>query len=305
MKDSLSKGISPSKKNSILSVILVNYNGKDFIGKCLDSIEKNLLGIQSEVIVVDNHSTDGSVELLQNRHPNIRLLRNHENLGFSKSNNLGIKASNGFYILIINPDTYVYSDAIRILLTEIKENSDVGAVGPALLNDKNNYQLSFGGRIGFFSELAKKLFLNRLTKCKLRKNPQKRNVQWLSGACFISRRDVLERVGMFDERFFLYFEDIDLCTRMRKSGWRLVYLPEAKVFHQGGASTELKKLNSRFHYRKSQLYFYKKHSSILSLFLLKFFFSINFIFILFQGFFKRSHSLSDRLRFFKLLGKKG
>jgi len=291
------------KENIILSVILVNYNGKDYISKCLDSIKESIQGIKSEIIVVDNHSTDGSAEILQKNHPDIRLLRNHKNLGFSKANNQGLRASSGNYILIINPDTRLYSNSIKKLLAEIKKSPDIGGVGPALINNKKDVQVSFGGRVNFFSEALKKTFLNRFYKYQLKKNGKKRDVEWLSAACFMSTQEVLKKAGMFDEKFFLYFEDIDLCKRIRKEGWRLVYQPEAKVFHEGGASTKKRKLNSRFYYRKSQLYFYRKHSPAFSFFLLQVFLSINFVFVLFQGFFKKNKNLKDRIRFFKLLGK--
>ena len=305
MESSRHRDYSPRKSEVVLSVILVNHNGKGCIEDCLDSIKKNLEGIKSEIIVIDNHSTDGSVDILQKKYPSIRLLRNHENAGFSRANNQGLKASRGLYVLIINTDTLVYPNSIKKMIEEMQKHPDRGGVGPALLTGKNDYQVSFGGKVNFFSEAAKKTFLNRIYSNRLRKNREKRYVEWLSAACFLTRKDILERTGMFDEQFFLYFEDIDLCMRIREKGWKLVYLPEARVFHTGGASTRQSKLNSRFHYRKSQLYFYKKHCSPFSLFLLKVFLSIEFVFVLLLGFFKKSSVLKDRIRFFGLLGKQG
>jgi len=305
VKDHPSKGLSSPGEDIILSVILVNFNGRESIGRCLDSLEKNSPEIKKEIIVVDNHSTDGSVEFLQKEYPNIHLLRNSKNLGFSKANNQGLKASRGHYCLMINPDTLVYSDSIKKLLAEIESSPDIGGIGPALLNDKNNYQVSFGGNINFFSEAAKKVFLNRFYRHRIKKKPRKRDVEWLSGACFLFRRELLESVGMFDEKFFLYFEDIDLCKRVREKGLRLVYFPSAEVFHEGGASTQPRKLDSRFHYRKSQLYFYRKYSSSLSFLLLKVFLFFTFTFIFLQGFLKKNSKVDDRTRFFKLLGKQG
>ncbi len=305
MGSSLSREFSPQKEDMVLSVILVNHNGKGYIEDCLDSIKRNLKGIRSEIIVVDNHSTDGSVDILKKRYPSIRLLCNLENVGFSRANNQGLKAGRGDYVLIINTDTLVYSNSIKTMMAEMKEHPDRGGVGPALLTGNNDYQVSFGGKVNFFSEAAKKIFLNRIYRNRLRKNQKQRDVEWLSAACFLSRRDILERAGMFDEKYFLYFEDIDLCMRIREKGWKLVYLPEARVFHIGGASTKQRKLNSRFHYRKSQLYFYKKHCSPFSLFLLKAFLSIDFVFVLLVGFFKKNSVLKERIRFFRLLGKQG
>jgi len=303
VRDKPVKDLVSSSESIVLSIILINYNGKGVIGKCLDSIKKNRGDIESEVIVVDNHSTDGSVDWLKKNYPDIRLICNHENLGFSKANNQGIKASSGQYILFLNPDTLIYPNSIKKLLTEIENNSDIGAAGPALLNRKNDFQVSFGGRVDFFSEAAKKLFLNRVVQLRLKKNQKKRDVKWLSAACLLCSSKVLKEAGMFDENFFLYFEDIDLCLRIRKKGWKLVYLPAAKVFHSGGESTQKRKLKSRFHYRQSQLYFYRKHNPVFSLFWLKVFLCINFVLILIQGFFKKKKDFKDRIRFFKLLRK--
>ncbi len=305
MKSNLSRDFSPKKEEVVLSAILVNHNGKATIEECLDSVKKNLEGIKSEIIVVDNHSTDGSVDILQKRYPSIRLLRNHENMGFSRANNQGLRASRGYYVLIINTDTLVYSNSIKKMMEEMQKSPDRGGVGPALLTGENEYQVSFGGKVNFFSEAAKKIFINRIYSKKLRKNQEKRDVEWLSAACFLSRRDILERAGLFDEHFFLYFEDIDLCMRIREKGWKLVYTPEARVFHIGGASTRQRKLNSRYHYRKSQIYFYQKHGSPFSLFLLKIFLGINFVFVFLLGFFKKNNVLKERIRFFRLLRKQG
>ena len=288
-----------------LSVILVNHNGGGYIEDCLVSIRKNVKGIKSEIIVVDNHSDDGSVDMLKRRYPSVRLLSNHENVGFSRANNQGLRASTGHYVLIINTDTIVYPDSIKKMMAEMKNHPDRGGVGPALLTGKDNYQVSFGGKVDFFSEAVKKLFLNRMYSNWLRKHREKREVEWLSAACLLTRRDILERAGGFDEQFFLYFEDIDLCMRIREKGWRLIYIPEAKVFHVGGASTGQRKLNSRFHYRKSQIYFYKKHCSPFSLFLLKVFLSVDFVFVILAGLFAKNRALKERIRFFRLLGKQG
>ncbi|MBD3413592.1 MAG: glycosyltransferase [Candidatus Aminicenantes bacterium] len=305
VKTNPSTELPTPKGDRDLSVILVNYNGKDIIERCLDSILENVQEINHEVIVVDNHSTDGSEALIQNNYSQIRLLCNSDNLGFSKANNQGIKASQGHYILILNTDTYVPSHSIKALLKLMKQNSEVGAVGPALLRGEQDYQISFGGKVSFFSECAKKLFLNHYYRLKLRKDLSERDVTWLSGACLMTRRDILESVGMFDERFFLYFEDIDLCMRIKEQGWRLVYFPAAKIFHRGGASTELNKLDSRYHYRKSQIYFYSKHSSSLSCVFLKLYLSVHFVLGVFQGILGKKDDLKRRIRFFRLLGFKG
>ncbi|MGB9006901.1 MAG: glycosyltransferase family 2 protein [Candidatus Aminicenantales bacterium] len=247
-----------------LSVVIVNRNGGERLAECLASVEKERAGGDWEVLVVDNASDDGSPDLAAKRFPAVKLVRNRENLGFAKANNRGLGLSRGEFVLFLNPDTALFPGALDRLRDALRQDIDLGAVGPALLGGQNAFQVSFGGKVSFFRELIQKSVLNAWWRRRLPRLRRKRPAAWVSAACLMARRRALEKVGGFDEKFFLYFEDIDLCYRIREQGFRVVFLPEARVFHASGASTVEAPYFSRLEYRKSQLYFYEKHNSRLS-----------------------------------------
>jgi GT2 family glycosyltransferase len=253
----------------VLSIILVNFNDAAHLRECVSSIEVHAGGIDLEVIVVDNASTDGSAALVTERFPRVRLIRNEKNEGFGRANNRAVRESRGEFLLFMNTDIVIHPGALALLLAEMRTRPDTGVAGPALLTPAGSFQASFGGRTGFFSELAKKGFLNRLRTRSIRKNPTRREVRWVSGAFLLARRQACLEAGGFDEGFFLYFEDIDLCERILDKGWKVIFLPDAVSLHHGGASTSARPLRSRVEYRKSQIRFYRKHSSTVSLLLLK------------------------------------
>ena len=252
-----------------LSVILVNFNDRSHLGACLDSIRAATVKLSAEVILVDNDSDDGSPEFVREAFPWIKLIVNGHNTGFAKANNAGIRASNSRHILFLNTDTVVPPDAFALLLAELERRPGAGAIGPALIRENSSFQVSFGGDIGFFAELRQKLFLNPYYRIVLKHSRGVRSVGWLSGACLLARRDAVEAAGLFDEGFFIYFEDIDLCRRIGDLGLELLYDPSVRVVHFGGATTAPRRLKSRLHYRESQLYYYEKHGAGLSVFLLK------------------------------------
>ncbi len=252
-----------------LSVILVNYNDRPHLGACLESVRTAAAGLAAEAILVDNRSEDGSLEYVRESFPWVRLIVNAENAGFARANNAGIRASSGRFLLFLNTDTVVPPDAFGGLLAGLKRRPEAGALGPALVRADSGFQVSFGKDVGFFAELRQKLILNPYYRIALRRSREARSVGWLSGACLLARRDAVEAAGLFDENFFIYFEDIDLCRRIRDLGLELVYDPTVKVVHFGGASTAPRRLKSRLHYRESQLYYYEKHGTGLSVFLLR------------------------------------
>ncbi len=247
-----------------LSVVIVNRNGGERLAECLASVEREAAGKEWEVLIVDNASGDGSPDLAAKRFPAVKLVRNRKNLGFAKANNRGFGLSRGEFVLFLNPDTVIFPGALGLLLEELRRDPGTGAVGPALFFDENAFQVSFGGKVTFFRELARKSVLNAWRKRRLRRLRRRRPAAWVSGACLMTSREVLEKTGGFDEKFFLYFEDIDLCYRIREQGFRVVFLPEARVFHAGGVSASEAPYFSRLEYRRSQLYFYEKHNSRLS-----------------------------------------
>jgi len=254
-----------------ISIILVNYNDKPHLTACLESLQKATANLPAEVLLVDNHSEDGSLELIREAFPWVRLFVNDQNLGYAKANNIGIRASRGAFVLFLNTDTVIPPDALVLLVGELRRQPQAAAIGPALVRADSSYQVSFGRDLGVFGEFRQKFFLNPYYKFALRHSRKARRVGWLSGACLHARRDAVVAAGLFDESFFIYFEDIDLCRRLRDQGFDLFYYPAVHVLHFGGATTASRRWRSRLHYRRSQLRYYEKHGSRLSLRLLRIF----------------------------------
>lgn len=247
-----------------LSVIIVNYNCKDDLEKCLSSLSS----LPCEIIVVDNNSSDGSVDFIKNNYPQITLVQNKENFGFAKGVNCGIKKSSGDYILILNPDTEI-RDNIFELLDFMKSNNKIAAVGPKLLNSDGTYQRSFYD----FPTLLWAFFhfiriIEIISKSKILKNIFHKyflppvlplEVDWITGACICISRKAIEDVGLFDENFFLYFEEIDWCKRARQRGWKICYFPYVEVLHHiAKASCKVEDLSYISRY-ESMFYYFKKH----------------------------------------------
>ena len=259
----------PGTNEPELSVVLVNHNDRVHLPACLSSLERAVSGLSAEVILVDNQSGDGSPVLVRSLFPRVRLIENDQNVGYPRANNIGFRQSHGEYVFFLNTDTVMPAAAPAALLAEIKARPEVGAVGPALVHENGRFQVSFGKKVGFLSEIRQKLILNPYYSIALRHSPKPRAVGWLSGACLLARRAAIEAAGLFDEDFFLYFEDIDLCRRITDQGFKLFFLPAVRVSHVGGAATSARRWQSRLEYRRSQLRFYRKHNSLSSLRLLR------------------------------------
>lgn len=266
-----------------VSFILVNFNDRAHLGRSLDAIAEHAAGIPHETIVVDNASTDNSAEVVTATRTGFTLLRNAENVGFARAMNRGAAASRGEFLALLNTDVFLRPGTLETLLAEFDRYPSTGAVGPALRTPGGGHQVSFGGRRTFGRELLQKLFLNDRQARALRKRRPRRRVRWVSAAFLLVRRSAFEAVGGFDESFFLYFEDIDLCYRLREECWDVVYLPTAEADHVGGATTAAQPWRSRYAYRKSQLYFYRLHNPPLSRFLLRLFLWVNFRFLAWRG----------------------
>ncbi len=258
-----------------ISIILVNYNDRSHLPDCLASLERTIAALPAEVILVDNRSQDGSTEAADS-FGWVRLIQNEKNVGYARANNIGIETACGDFLLFLNTDTVIPENSVSALLAELEARPEAGAIGPALVRDNSRPQVSFGREVDFVSELWQKLFRNPYFRIVLRFRTRTREVGWLSGACLLTRRQAVEDAGGFDENFFLYFEDIDLCKRMREKGYQLVFYPGVRVIHVGGASTSQGKWQCRLEYRKSQVYYYRKHNSELSQRLLKGFLRLNF-----------------------------
>ncbi len=258
-----------------LALIIVNRNGRDYLGDCLGSVKAASAGRDWETMVVDNASDDGSPDLVARDHPDVRLVRSGGNVGFARANNDAWRRTRAPFVLFLNPDTKIVGPALDVLLRTLRERGDAGACGPLLVRGDGAAQVSFGGRVGFFRELVQKAALNAYYRRRLRRSRRLRDVFWVSGACLLARREALEQVGGFDEDFFLYFEDIDLCARLRDRGWKILFAPQAEVVHLGGGATSAF-ARSRYEYRRSQILYYRKHGSALSRSLLRGYLRLSF-----------------------------
>ncbi len=235
-----------------LSIIIPNWNGERFLELCLRSIFQSMHGgteeINLEVFVVDNNSSDGSVDMVRAKFPQVNLIRNKNNLGFSKANNQGIRKSNGRYVLLLNSDTLVLGGALSSMVKFMDTHPCAGAAGCKLLNPDGTLQRScFGSFPNLETEFYDYSYLsqwfpyNRIFGKHLMKwmnYDHIREIDHCLGACIIVPRATIADVGLMDEQFFIYFEETDWLYRMKKKGWKIYYIPEAKVVHFGGRSTQ-------------------------------------------------------------------
>jgi N-acetylglucosaminyl-diphospho-decaprenol L-rhamnosyltransferase len=275
-----------------LSVIIVSFNQFDHLKAALDSLIANPPPFPFEIIVVDNHSTDDVQEFLNDFFHDIRVIRNHANHGFGWANNRGVAAAKGEYVLFLNSDAEVIGTAVESMVRVMEADRQIGALGPLLLNSDGSFQLSYGRKISLSGELYQKTVAPVIEKgCGPRGlgDVFKKNTTWVSGACLLTRKEIFAGQQPFDENMFLYFEDHDLCLRLRAMGKKVVFYGGAKVRHHGGQS--LPALTSTMlEYRRSQLYMYQKHGHALSLWLLK-----KYLKLKFSGRIRRLAQLSDAL----------
>ncbi len=220
-----------------LSIIIVHYNTLDLLKKCLSSIYGQAFSFQYEVFVIDNASEN--FEGIEFNFPLAKIIRNKSNLGFARANNLGLKSAVGEYILFLNPDTEILKGSLEKMLEFLAINPDVGVLGPKLVYPDGSLQLSCRRFYTLRAILMRRvIFLSRLFNRKilvehlmLDSSESIKDADWLIAACIMFPKRVLEKLGGFDEKYRLYFEDVDLCYRIKKEGLRVVYYPESKIIH--------------------------------------------------------------------------
>jgi GT2 family glycosyltransferase len=248
-----------------VSIIIVSYNARRDLEVCLDSIRAAPPRASHELIVVDNASSDGSPEAARAR-AGVRVIELGENAGFARANNAGIRASSGTDVLLLNSDTIVPPGAIDRLLGELRSHRDVAVVGPRLVDREGRPELSFGRMIGPFNEIRQK----RLVRGNERRDPRAQRAidrltsqtqfpDWVSGACLLVRRADADAVGLFDERYFMYTEDVDFCAAIRARGRRILFTPAVEIVHLRGRSAATAPAATRAAYHRSRLAFYEKH----------------------------------------------
>lgn len=277
----LNENLKTSGAGSLLnlktvSIIIVSFNSLEYLKKCLDSIISFPPGLpesEYEVVITDNNSTDGTVEFIEKnylKHGYIKLIKNSSNLGFSHANNIAIKNSSSRYYLLLNSDTEVYSGSISTLIEFFEksssENTNLGIAGPKIINPDGTVQLScrrFPSFINaaFYTMLAGIKPDNRFSrKYKMADADRSRpfEVDWVSGSAMMVSGEALKHTGLFDENYFMYVEDVDLCYRMWKSGFKVCYYPYSTVMHHIGGSGENNAVLPQIRMQKSVLYFYIK-----------------------------------------------
>jgi GT2 family glycosyltransferase len=256
-----------------VSIIIVNWNTKELLNDCILSVPAGAGDISFEIIVVDNASDDGSVKMLEENFPEVILIKNNKNIGFSAGCNQGAKRAEGKYLFFLNPDTILLNGSLQKLIEFSERKPWIGAAGPQMTGKDGKIQNSvrqfprmrdFLIRDTFFKWIfpvgKKKKTIIRLSQ----KEPA--SVQQISGAAFLIRRDLWENIDGMDERFFMFYEEVDLCKRLKDLGYGIYYLPEAKIIHRGGGSRKKDKSTVFYYSIKSQFEYLRKHETSRKMF---------------------------------------
>ncbi|MDD2646404.1 MAG: glycosyltransferase family 2 protein [Patescibacteria group bacterium] len=253
-----------------LSIIIVNYNSWKFLDQCLNSLIKFISRIETEVIIVDNNSQESALFGYQEKYPFINLILLKQNLGFAAANNMAAKQAKGDVLFFLNPDTIFIEDIFEKISECFKNNKEVGVISPQLILDNGQLQPYSFGR----DKMIDKIYRGNQTQ--LIKKNNYLFTDWVSGAALAIRRKIFEQINGFDENFFMYFEDRDLCRRVKNLGYKIIVLITTKIIHLGGQSLTSDKKRKTLYYQ-SQNYYWQKHYGAIRSNLLK---VIRFIYLL-------------------------
>jgi GT2 family glycosyltransferase len=261
-----------------ISIIIVNWNTKDLLARCLQCIYATTRGMVPEVIVVDNASSDGSVEMMGEQFPQVTVVANRENLGFAAANNQAIRQAGGRYLLLLNSDAFLHEGAIETMIGHMDGYPDTGAAGCRLYYEDGTLQRSCSTFPTLATELWQALWLDRL----LPQSPvfgkymmtywdmdHLREVDCVLGACMIIRREAMEQVGLLDEDFFMYSEEVDFCYRLKKAGWQVRFVPDASATHVWGGSARKVQAETLLRLYRSRVLFFRKHYGEMQVLLYK------------------------------------
>lgn len=267
---SMEKDITPEQQHTgKISVIIVTWNAYSWIANCLKSLKSDLSAFSHSIIIVDNASSDQTASYIKTQFPEIILIENKTNNGFAQACNTALQKSCSEYVLFLNPDTEVIPGMTKSLLAFMEKHQEAGAIGPTLLNPDGTLQLSGNTFPNLKNILSESFFLDRLFpnsrffglhKMSHIDRSKVLKVDWTMGSCLFVRREALDRAGNFDSNYFLFFEETDLCLRLRNAGYEIYLLPGARLIHFGGASSpELYNAEKIIHYHKSLFYYFRKH----------------------------------------------
>jgi GT2 family glycosyltransferase len=255
----------------LVSIVIVSWNAKDYLAECLGSLGDNIYAGPNEIIVVDNASTDGSAAMVQQRFPHVTLISNDTNLGFAKANNIGLRRCRGAFVALVNSDVKVLPDCITTLVTFCLERLDAGLVGPYITGSDGRHQVSCRGAPSLWNMLCRALALDVLFAGQRwfsgyllgdRDHCTLGSVDILSGCFWLARRRALDQVGLLDESFFIYGEDMDWCKRFRDAGWDVVFVPHAYAIHYGGASSANAPIRFFVEKQKADVQYWRKHHAL-------------------------------------------
>lgn len=251
-----------------ISVVIVSWNARAHLFECLKTLRSALENVSAEVIVVDNASDDGSQDMVRESYPEVRLLVNADNLGFSRANNIGIRESRGEYLGLVNSDVEVLVGCVDSLLGYMKTHPDVGMLGPQILDSQGRAQRSCMGRPTIWNLTCRAMALDSVFRRRkifssylmgYQDTGVEQSVDIINGCFWMIRRAALRQVGLLDERFFIYAEDKDWCKRFWEAGWKVVYYPMAKAIHYGGASSSNAPVRFYLEMQIANLKYWEKH----------------------------------------------
>jgi GT2 family glycosyltransferase len=253
-----------------LTISIVTANNKELILDCLRSIYRTIEDLAIEVYVVINASADDSEETIRREFPNVKLIVNQDKLGFTNNHNMVMRRAKGKYILVLNDDTIILKEALLKMVDFMEHAPETGIIGSKLLNPDGSLQWSCGWSINYKVEMFKVGVLRSLLPfIKDKHYGHTREVLWVSGACLMVRKEVVRRVGLFDENFIIYFEDGDLCMRVNQAGWKVVFFPQAEIIHYVGMTRRQFLARDMYVIYKSRLYFFSKHCGFLMQYLIR------------------------------------
>lgn len=273
----------------MVSIIIINFKQKKYLADCIDSIFNSIKSVEFEIIIINNSPEEKLNEIVE-KYNSVRVIDN-SNFGFSQGNNLGARNAKGEYLFFLNPDTIIKKDIFKDFF-ETFSNRNYGAVGFKLFYPDGTFQISFGlenniknEKINKKSEKSfnkrDKVFMNEVET--LYSEPEE--VDWVSGAAMIMKKVVFDVIGQFDERYFLYYEDADLCKRLKDMGYQVYFFPYSEIIHFKGENTNEEFNEEAYYYsKKSQLHYYKKYNSLMQNIMLRFYLFVKFLFKYLTGF---------------------
>jgi N-acetylglucosaminyl-diphospho-decaprenol L-rhamnosyltransferase len=257
-----------------VSIIIVSWNVENMLAECLASIYQNAYlenrpprnPLEIEVIVVDSASTDGTVDMVQTRFRQVRLLAQNTNVGYTRGNNIGMAAATGRHLLLLNPDTIILGNALAEMVHYLDKHPDVGIVGPFTLNTDGTQQSTRRRfptvKLAYFESTWLEPFASNYMLDQYYMNDVPRtgtmDVDWVQGSALMLRRAVYEQIGGLDERYVMFSEEMDFCKRAKDAGWRVVFVGTAQIIHHGGKSTEQVTANKHIYFQESKLRYFKK-----------------------------------------------